>query len=131
MNVQTMLERQESLVRELTTIRFMQKGTISHQRVARTGKGAPTKAMRGPYPILTWKQRGKTRSLRLKNEDEVAWAERAVGNHRRFVALCREYEELGEQLAHELRLSPNDSDMDNKLKKGLKSQSSKAGKSRG
>lgn len=131
MNVQAMLERQESLLRELTKIRFMQKGTISHQRVARTGKGAPTKAMRGPYPILTWKQQGKTRSLRLKNADEVAWAEQAVDNHRRFVTLCREYEELGEQLARELRLSPNDANIDDKLKKGLKSRSSKAGKSRG
>jgi hypothetical protein len=129
MNEQTMLERQESLLRELSQIHFMQKGTISHQRVPRSAKGTATKAMRGPYPILTWKQQGKTRSLRLRNEGEVAWAEQAVENHRRFVALCREYEELGEQLAQELRLSPNDPEMDNKLKKGLKSRLNKAARS--
>ena len=38
----------------------------------------------------------------------------------RYVAL--------EQLAHELRLSPKDAEVDNKLKKGLKSRSNKASK---
>ena len=128
MNMQTMLRRQQTIGRELTGIHFMQKGTISHQRVPSTRGGAQTGAMRGPYPVLTWKEGAKTRSLRLKNKDEVAWAEKAVGNHRHFAALCREYRELGERIAHELRLAPKDTEMAERVKRGLKSRSNKAGK---
>ncbi len=128
MNMQAMLRRQQAIGRELTHIHFMQKGSISHQRVPSTRKGAPVGTMRGPYPVLTWKEGGKTRSLRLKNEDEVAWAEQAVGNHRRFAALCREYQELGEGIAHQMRLAPKDTKMVERVKKGLKSRLNKAGK---
>lgn len=128
MDFKTLLERQDTITQELSQIRFMQKGTISHQRVPSERRGAPAGAMRGPYPVLTWKEKGKTRSLRLKNNDEVTWAQQALNNHRRFVALCREYEELGERIACELRQSPTETSMAERIKKGLKSRSRKAGK---
>jgi hypothetical protein len=130
MNIQAMVDRQQAIAREVGEIRFMQKGTISYQRVPSTQGGTQTGAMRGPYPLLTWKKAGKTRSLRLKTEEEVVWAEQAVGNHRRFAVLCKEFEELSERIAHELRLTPQDAAVAERLKKGLKSRSSKARKSR-
>ena len=84
--------------------------------------------MRGPYPVLTWKVKGKTHSLRLKSPEELTWAESAVANHRRFSALCREYEELGERIAHELRSPREDKGVAEALKKGLKSRSRRARK---
>lgn len=131
MNVQEIIERRNAVAREISEVRFMQKGTISYQRVPRTVNGRKTGAMRGPYPVLTWKHRGKTRSLRLKTEEELQWAEQAVANHRRFAALCREYEELAEGLAHEMRIGLGDTEMAETLKKGLKSRSRRAGKSTG
>lgn len=131
MDMPSMLERQDAIARELSEIRFMHKGTISQQRVARTRGGVQTGALRGPYPLLTWKEHGKTRSLRLKSQDEAAWAEQAVNNHRRFAALCREYEDVSQRIALELRLTSEDTGVHEALKKGLKSRSSKAGKSGG
>jgi len=128
MDPQAMVTRQEAIVREMTELRFMQKGTISRQRMPSSRGGVLTGAMRGPYPVLTWKENGKTRSLRLKNEDEVAWAEQAVDNQRRFAALCREYQELGEQLAQQLRVAPKETEVAQSLKKKLKWRSNRASK---
>jgi hypothetical protein len=130
MDTKAMMERQEAIVQEMASVRFMQKGSISQQRVPRRHAGAETGQMRGPYPVLTWKEKGKTRSLRLKTPEEVVWAETAVANHRRFAALCREYEELGEQIARQLRDAQEPAAME-AVKKGLKPRSRRAQKSKG
>lgn len=131
MDIQAIMDRQQAIAVEVSEIRFMQKGSISLQRMPSAQGGTQAEAMRGPYPILTWKEAGRTRSLRLKSKDEVAWAEQAVANHRRFAALCKEYQELGERIAHELRRTPQDAASEEAVKKGLKSRSSKARKSPG
>lgn len=127
MNTNAMLKRQEEIVREMGGISFMQRGSISLQRVARTRGGADTGKKRGPYPLLTWKENGKTRSMRLKTAAEVEWAEGAVANQRRFKALCQEYEALGSQVALGLLEGQGPSAAE-ALKKGLKSRWSGARK---
>jgi hypothetical protein len=118
MDTKAMMERQEAIMQEMASVRFMQRGSISQQRVPRMRAGAQTGQMRGPYPVLTWKEKGKTRSLRLKTPEEVVWAETAVANQRRFAALCREYEELGEAIAQQLRDAREPAAME-AVKKGL------------
>lgn len=130
MDTKAMMERQEAIMQEMASVRFMQRGSISQQRLPRRRAGAETGQMRGPYPVLTWKERGKTRSLRLKTPEEVVWAETAVANQRRFAALCREYEELGGGIARQLRDAQEPAAME-AVKKGLKPRSRRARKSSG
>ena len=95
MDTQTLEQRQDQILKELVAIRAMTRGTVTHQTM-RVGRRGKDQRVRGPYPVLTWKEGGRTRSMRLRTPQEVAWAERAIGDYRRFAALCREYEELGE-----------------------------------
>lgn len=98
MNTQTLEQQQDGILKELAAIRAMKKGTVTRQtmRIARRGKG---RGVCGPYPVLTWKEGGRTRSMRLRTSQDVEWAEQAIGAYRRFAALCREYEHLGERRA--------------------------------
>jgi hypothetical protein len=118
MNPDALTNRQDAILKELQTIRFMKKGSLSHQRWTASKGGART--VYGPYPILTWKEQGRTKSLRLTTEEEVAWAQAAIGNYRRFVALCGEYEALAEQRALGQRTARTTSQ--EAEKKGLKSR---------
>lgn len=127
MDMKAMMEQQQAIMQEMASVRFMQRGSISQQRVPSRRGGKETGRMRGPYPVLTWKEGGKTRSLRLKTPEEVIWAETAVANHRRFAALCLEYQTLGEQIAHELRAAPEAAALE-AVKKGLKSRSNRTRK---
>lgn len=123
MDANNLLERQESILRDLAALRVMKKGTVTHQRVAAKPSRGKACSVRGPYPLLTWKEKGRTRSVRLKTGEEVAWAERAIANYRRFVDLCREYESLAERLALRQREEKRDS-AEQALKKRRKPPSS-------
>jgi hypothetical protein len=90
-------ERQRVIVHEIAQINVMKKGSVTFQRLGGQNDGG--ESGRGLYPLLTWKEQGRTKSMRLKTREEVAWAQDAVENYKRFTALCREYESLAEQRA--------------------------------
>ena len=90
-------KRQRDIMHEIAQINVMKKGSVTFQRLGTQDAGG--ESGRGLYPLLTWKERGRTKSMRLKTRDEVAWAQDAVENYKRFTALCREYESLAEHLA--------------------------------
>ena len=94
--------QQEQIINELKSIHFMKKGSLTYQRVPARVCGVDTEAVYGPYPLLTWKENGQTKSMRLNSTEKVAWAEIAIANRRRFVKLCREYEKLAEERALKL-----------------------------
>lgn len=94
MNTTVLRSRQQSILRELHSIESMKRGTITYQK----RPAARSRAER-VYPVLTWKEETKTKSMRLKSEAEVAWAQQAIANYQRFVELMREYEQIAEQLA--------------------------------
>ena len=121
MNIRALAQRQQCILLEIAAIHAMKKGSVTHQRtvVKQTGKKTPDH--NGPYPVLTWKEDGKTRSMRLKSDEEIRWAEQAIGNYRRFASLCREYEELGEQAALAQRQTPQTASVEAE-KKGLNSR---------
>lgn len=99
MDMSTINQRQRDIMNQLKQIRIMKKGSVTFQRYPVHHEAQAAGRMRGPYPVLTWKEEGRTKSIRLKTPGEVAWAQDAVENHKRFTALCHEYERLAEQLA--------------------------------
>lgn len=121
MDANTLERRQNDILRELHSIRCMKKGSIVHQQWPAERSGKRPGTVYGPYPLLTWKEQGRTKSVRLKTPREVAWAEAAIENYRRFAELCREYEALAEQAALGQRTA-QDSASNEAEKKGIKSR---------
>lgn len=118
MNFAMLTQRQDDILKEIAAIRCMKKGSVTMQRFRQPADATDTAS--AVYPVLTWKEQGRSKGLRLKSEQEVAWAQAAVEQYKRYTALCREYEELGEQLA--LLQREADSVQSEALKKGLKSR---------
>lgn len=125
MDIPTIMRRQDEILSQIATIRSMKKGsiTLGHSGAVKAAASASSSA----YPVLTWKEQGRSKGVRLKTRKEVAWAQSAVEQYKRYTALCREYEELAEQLALLQRdagvTAPSEAE-----KKGLKSRRSSARK---
>ena len=73
----------------------MPDSLLSVLAVPRKGKGEAV--MRGPYYVLSRRVDGKTRSRRVR-AGELKRVREEVANYKRFVKLCKEFEELTEQL---------------------------------
>ena len=91
-------QRRERILEQLRQIRSMRRGTVNEQylKVPQQGKAQP--AVRGPYYLLSRSVKGKTLSRRLTSPEQVEQARSDVAAHQRFAALCKEYEEVTEQL---------------------------------
>ena len=120
--------RRKMILRELASIDSLRRGSVNVQwfPVIRDGKKTPER--RGPYYIWTRKAQGKTVSKRLTSQNELARARLDAENYTRFKTLCRELEGVIMELGELEREAAAEQEA---LKKGLKSRSSRAGKSRG
>lgn len=92
-------DRRNEILREMAQIRSMELGTLNQQMLPSKRKEQVKPVMLGPYFILARWQDGKTKSRRVSGE-ELGQAKKDVENHKRFRALCKEYEKLTERLGH-------------------------------
>lgn len=114
-------QRRETILKEIGAMRSLCTASLSEQMLAVKHKGKKEPVMRGPYFVLSHRLDGKTRSRRVR-KNELEQVKRDVGNHKRFVTLCKEFEELTERLGELERTQ--EADME-KLKKKPKSPLSK------
>src|SRR6266478_1770774 len=96
--IETLEARREAIVQEMLAIRSMRRGTINEQYVKVGHGGGQEAAVRGPYYVLSRREGGQTVSQRLTSAAALERARSEVAEHQRFVALCREFEEVTEQL---------------------------------
>lgn len=127
--IQELEARRKQVLKELGAIRSLRKGSLNEQWFPVVRDGKKTKKLRGPYFVWSYKVGQKTVSERLSNEHAIALAHRDAANYRQFRGLCGELEQLIAQLGEAERQQGAASS--EAVKKGLKSRSSKAGKSRG
>ena len=73
-------------------------GSVCSQKVKYRDKDGDLKE-NGPYPILTCKENGKTRTIRLQSAEEVALVEEQIANFRDFQSLTKELIRLGREMA--------------------------------
>lgn len=99
MTIEEIDARREAIATEMCSIRAMRRGTINEQflNVGRE-KGKKGGVKLGPYYVLSRREGGRTVSRRLSRGEELQQAQRDIEEHKRFVDLCKEFEELTEQL---------------------------------
>jgi hypothetical protein len=125
--VQTLERQREQVLRAMAELRSMETGSLSSQMLKVAHKGKKTPALRGPYYVLSRWENGKSHSRRVRKE-ELAQVQCDVANYQRFMELCEQFVDLTRRLGALEREEETDREQ---VKKGLKSRSSKAGKSRG
>jgi len=121
---QELTQRQDEILREMSRIRLMHRGTVSQQSYPdrahrREGRGAT-----GPYYVWQGSVEGKHFSKRVAGDAAQA-IEEGIRQRHAFEALAGEYVALGCQLA---ALEGEASASEEALKRGLKSRSRSAWK---
>jgi len=96
-------ERREKILEQMRAIRSMERGTINEHYVPVKHKGQKEPVRKGPYYVISRRGDKRTEGYHLKTPEDVERAMRDVEAHKRFRELCREYEELTEQLGRLIR----------------------------
>jgi hypothetical protein len=104
MTLHDLLERRTRILEELAGLVQLRRGSITEQMVEFVDAQG-RKGQRGPYPLLTFKEKGRTVSQRLHGAHEVAQCRQQIENFRRFEQLTLELREVGEQLCETEGLS--------------------------
>jgi hypothetical protein len=93
-------QRQE-ILGHIGSIEEMRRGSVTRQffRVKRSGPAEPV--LTGPYPLYTYKRKGKTVGRRLRDPEEVLRLENQVENYHVFRKLCSELVDVSEQICDE------------------------------
>lgn len=90
--------RRNAILEEMRSIRSLRRGNISEQFLKVRHKGIREPVLRGPYYVLMRRDGKKVVSQRVTSGSALAQAQKDIESHRRFVALCREFEMLTERL---------------------------------
>jgi hypothetical protein len=94
-------QQRNEILAELSQLQAMRRGSITEQYVASTGPdGQPRR--RGPYPIYTCKEAGRTVSRRLHRPELLEACRDHIAKGRRFRALTDQLLHLGEQLSDQI-----------------------------
>lgn len=99
--------RRNAILEEMRSIRSLRRGTINEQHFKVALKGKRGTVLRGPDYVLSRWEGDRTVSKRLTTSAELEQARREVTEHRRFLALCQEFEGLTERFGELERRAPD------------------------
>jgi len=122
--IQELEAQRNAILEEMRSIRSMRRGTINEQHFKTRPKGRKGVIVQGPYYVLSRREGEKTVSKRLRFPAELEQARKDVGEYKRFMGLCQQFERLTARLG-ELERGQHDLEQE---KKGFRSPLSKTGK---
>jgi len=93
-NLDTLRQKQQSLLQQMQAIDRLRRGSLSRQFFPATGSRA---ARRGPYYVLQGFFRGQKFSERVP-QDQAPQVQQDVDHYRRFQALTEDYVTVTDQL---------------------------------
>ena len=96
--IQQIESRRLAVLENIKAIRSMRRGAITEQFFPVLRKGQKQAARRGPYYVFTRHQGSKTVSRRLTTPQALQQTREDIDAFKRFQALCREYEQITENL---------------------------------
>ena len=91
-------KRRNEVMEELAQLVELRRGSVVEQLYEAVRKDG-TKVRRGPYPLYSFKEKGKTVSRRIKDPKLKALYEEQIRAFRRFQELMAELVQVGEEMA--------------------------------
>jgi hypothetical protein len=101
--VQQLESRRNAILEQMRSIRSMRRGTVNQQYFKTRLKGRKGIVYQGPYYVLSRREGEKTVSKRLRSVAELEQAQKDVGEYKRFLELCQEFERLTARLGESER----------------------------
>jgi hypothetical protein len=92
-------QRRREILAELAGLARIRRGSVTEQYVETAGRRGRT-LRRGPYPLYSFKAKGRTVSRRIRAEQTAVYREQIAAG-RRFQELTHELMELGEALCEQ------------------------------
>jgi hypothetical protein len=97
-NLETLSNQWNHVVTEILTLGPMRSGSVcSQNQTYRATDGSLRN--HGPYPLLTFKEKGKTRTVRLESQEQAEICGKQIESFRKFQELTKELVEIGRQMA--------------------------------
>ena len=96
--VGTLRQEREAILQELSGLEQIRRGSVTEQMIETLGPDG-SKRSRGPYPLYTFKEGGKTVSRRLNDPDQIPIYRQQIRQWRRFSELVERLRVLGEELS--------------------------------
>jgi hypothetical protein len=106
-SVQELEIRRNAILEEMRSIRSMRRGTINEQHFKTRLKWKKGVVLQGPYYVLSRREGEKTVSKRLRSPAELERAREDIVAQKRFMTLCREFEQLTTRLGELERQEPD------------------------
>lgn len=105
-SVQELEARRNAILEQMRSIRSMRRGTINEQHFRTRLKGERGVVLQGPYYVLSRREGEKTVSKRLRSPTELEQAREDIVAQKRFMTLCREFEQVTTRLGELERQEP-------------------------
>lgn len=91
-------DRRSELLEELSDLECVRRGSVVEQRVPATAADG-RRYERGPYPVYSFKEKGRTVSRRLHSPQEVDLYRQQIDNGRRFQQVVDELLRVSQHLS--------------------------------
>ena len=105
--LEALRKRREEILSEIRGLEAIRRGSMTQQYFEATGTDG-TKSKRGPYPLYTFKEKGKTISRRIPKPDLVSTYKAQILGHQRFEELISELVRIGEEISDMLMEAPEE-----------------------
>ena len=98
MSTASLRQQRKALMEELGDLICVRRGSVVEQFVPATAADG-RRYRRGPYPVYTFKERGRTVSKRLREPRQVELYRQQIRDGRRFQEVVAELMRVGEALS--------------------------------